>query len=282
MRYDENELSDKHGKTVLKAFYSTVPEGKRQYNEHHHAECELSTIISGSGTYTVSNKSHTFSAGDVFLFGGNEIHCLTEVSDNFVLLNIQFEPRLLWSDSDAFSALRIFFARSEKFENKIKNNKYTEKIHETIPLLHDELAKRRAGYALMTKYMLFSMLITLVREYDYIDSATEYTYLENTVKPMKAALNYIDENLCENLTLDKIAACAAMSPAYFSSVFKKMNSLSPWEYITIKRVEKSIELLKNTSLTKLDIAQRCGFSSSSNFYKAFSKITGKTPSEYCK
>ena len=134
----------------------------------------------------------------------------------------------------------------------------------------------------MTKYMLFSMLITLVREYNYIDSATEYTYLENTVKPMKAALNYIDENLCENLTLDKIAACAAMSPAYFSSVFKKMNSLSPWEYITIKRVEKSIELLKNTSLTKLDIAQRCGFSSSSNFYKAFSKITGKTPSEYCK
>ena len=60
-----------------------------------------------------------------------------------------------------------------------------------------------------------------------------------------------------------------------------MNSVSPWEYITIKRVEKAIELLRTTNLTKLDIAQRCGFSSSSNFYKAFSKVTGKTPSEIC-
>ena len=58
-----------------------------------------------------------------------------------------------------------------------------------------------------------------------------------------------------------------------------MNSVSVWEYIKIKRVEKAVGLLKTTDLTKLDIAERCGFSSSSNFYKAFKNVTGKTPSE---
>ncbi len=281
MRYNEAELNDKHGNPLLRAFFSTVPKGKREYREHHHIECELSTIISGSGIYSVGKKDYTFSAGDVFLFGGDEVHCITDISDNFLLLNIQFKPNLLWTDDDALSVLRIFFARNDRFENKIENNAHTEKIHEKILLLHRELAEKRDGYSLMVKYMLYSMLLTLVREYNYIDANAEHIYLKNTIKPMKKALDYIDNNLGSNLTLKDIASRASMSPTYFSSVFKKMNSVSPWEYITIKRVEKAIELLRTTNLTKLDIAQRCGFSSSSNFYKAFSKVTGKTPSQIC-
>ena len=281
MRYDEAELNDKQGNPLLRAFFSTVPKGKREYREHHHTECELSTIISGSGIYSVGKKDYTFSAGDVFLFGGDEVHCITDISENFLLLNIQFKPNLLWTDDDALSVLRIFFARNDRFENKIENTPHTEKIHEKILLLHHELSEKRDGYSLMVKYMLYSMLLTLVREYNYIDANAEHIYLKNTIKPMKKALDYIDNNLGSNLTLKDIASRASMSPTYFSSVFKKMNSVAPWEYITVKRVEKAIELLRTTNLTKLDIAQRCGFSSSSNFYKAFSKVTGKTPSQIC-
>lgn len=282
MRYGEATLDDKKENPILKAFFSTVPGGKREYREHHHAECELSTIISGSGIYTVGQKEYAFSAGDVFLFGGDEVHCLTDISDNFLLLNIQFKPQLLWADSDAFSVLRIFFARNNRFENKIENNAYTREIHNKIILLSKELSDKRDGYALMVKYILYSILLTIVREYDYIDFSEEYTYLKSTIKSMRAALDYIDNNLFDaSLSLKDIADRASMSPSYFSGTFKKMNSVSPWEYITIKRVEKAVELLKTTSLTKLDIAQRCGFSSSSNFYKAFSKVTGKNPSQIC-
>lgn len=282
MRYNEFTLNDKKGSPVLKAFYSSVSRGKREYREHHHTECELSTIMSGSGIYSVSKKEYSFSAGDVFLFGGDEIHYLTDISDNFLILNVQFKPQLLWSDSDAFSVLRIFFARNNHFENKLTNNIYTEEIHNKIILLNKELSDKRDGYALMVKYILYSCLLTIVREYDYIDLSEEYTYLKSTIKSMRAALDFIDNNLSDAaLSLNDIAACASMSPTYFSGTFKKMNSVSPWEYITVKRVEKAVMLLKTTDLTKLDIAQRCGFSSSSNFYKAFSKVTGKTPSQYC-
>ena len=65
-------------------------------------------------------------------------------------------------------------------------------------------------------------------------------------------------------------------------VFKKFNGVSPWEYITIKRVERAIELLRTTDLTKLEIADQCGFTSSSNFYKAFFHVTGKKPGDFVK
>lgn len=283
MKYGEAILNDKKGNPILRTFYSTVSRGKREYREHHHTACELSTIISGSGIYTVTEKEYAFSAGDVFLFSGDEIHCLTDISDNFLILNIQFSPQLLWFDTDTFSVLRLFFDRSDKFENKLKKISYTEIIHNNITLLHKELSERRDGYAMMVKYILYSILLTIVREYDYVDLNKEYSYPKSTIKSIKAALDYIDDNLFStSLSLNDIAFRASMSPTYFSSTFKKMHSVSPWEYITVKRVEKAVELLKTTELTKLDIAQRCGFSSSSNFYKAFSKITGKTPSQICK
>lgn len=283
MRYKEVSLADISGKIVLKSFFSTVAEGKREYREHHHAECELSTIISGCGIYTVGKKEYSFSAGDVFLFGGDEVHCLTDISDNFHLLNVQFDPQLLWTNRDAFSVLRLFFARNSRFENKLEKNTYTEILHNNIATLHKELYEKRSGYALMVKHILYSSLLTIVREYNYIDLSEEYTYLKSTINSMRTALDYINNNLFDaGLSLNDIAACASMSPTYFSAIFKKMNSVSLWEYITIKRIEKAVELLKTTSLTKLDIAQRCGFSSSSNFYKAFKNITGKTPSDVSK
>ena len=83
---------------------------------------------------------------------------------------------------------------------------------------------------------------------------------------------YIDENITYPITLEEVAAAASMSRTYFFAVFKKINGITPWKYITVKRVEKAVELIKTTDMTKLDIAFSCGFSSSSNFYKAFKSV----------
>lgn len=281
MRYGEYTLADKTGRPVLRAFLSTVPRGRREYREHHHAECELSTILSGSGTYTVRGREYTFRAGDVFLFSGDEVHCLTDISDGFVLLNTQFSPQLLWSERDAYPALAILFSRNEKFENRIDPaDPHTPALHDGIAALYREMEEGRTGWRLMARYRLFSLLLTLVREYDYVDTHADYSYLRHTVRPMRAALDYIDGNLDRPLTLPEISACASMTPTYFSALFRQMNGLPLWEYITIKRVERAIGLLRDTDLTKLDIAGMCGFSSPSNFYRAFAQVTGKTPSHY--
>lgn len=277
----ENILTDSSQNLLIKSFFSDRQPEKRTYRTHHHAECELSLFIHGSGIYRVNEKSYNFRPGDVFLFSSDEIHCITEIYSECRLLNIHFAPRLLWADSDNAELLKIFFARSGSFENRIeRSNPHTDTIGKNILSVADELAKKRPGYEIMVKYMLFSSLVSLIRNYGYIDTSVKHISLQNTIKPMEKALNFINQNLDKPITLSDISAEAAMSQTYFSTVFKKLNGISPWEYITIKRVDKAISLLKSTDATKIDIAMQCGFNSSSNFYKAFRKITGKCPEDF--
>lgn len=287
MRFNEMTLNDGDGSSLLKTFRSSkVKTGKRTFWEHHHTVCELSTICSGAGRYTVSGKEYDFAKGDVFLFGSNEVHCITDIFPEipFELLNIQFEPRVLWSGNGTYGVklLQIFFNRSILFENRIeRENPATERIRSGIFALERELEEQKFGYEIKAKIMLLNMLLSLSRDYGYINETGDgQAVTAGALKQLELAANYIDKNLDREITLDEIAKQAAMNKTYFSTTFKRVNGISPWDYITIKRVEQAVMLIKTTSLTKLEIAEKCGFNSSSNFYKAFRKITGRSPKDF--
>ena len=278
MIYGRNVICDDKNKEIIKVFHSKVSAGKRIYTEHHHTECELSLFVAGSGIYTVGKKVYEFNEGDMFLFGSDEPHCITELYTETDLLNIHFEPQLLWQQPENMELLTLFFAKNVNFSNRFSGRDTA--LKNLILNIEKEISEKLAGYIIETKYRLFSALIYILRRYDYFDKSPNYIKYRLSTEKMKDAMNYINENLSDKLLLKDIATAACMSQTYFSSVFKKLNGISPWEYITIKRIEKAIFLIKTTNMTMLEIAGNCGFSSSSNFYKAFSKITGKKPTDY--
>ena len=93
-------------------------------------------------------------------------------------------------------------------------------------------------------------------------------------------LQYINEHLDGELRLAQLASIAHVSPAYFSTLFKRFNGLSPVEYIVHKRVQRAIEYIRTTSMSMTEVAMACGFNNSTNFYKSFRKVTGRTPVSY--
>lgn len=287
MRFAEKILYYEENKPLVKIFHSAVPSGKRAYREHHHTECELSLFKSGSGVYSLSDKKYDFKKGDVFLFGSDEPHCITDIygDEEFDLINIHFEPRVLWSDKMLSNEnfIRLFFDRSADFENRIdRENPYTEVIKSLIFKFESEVGSKKFNSDMMAKMYLVEIFTHLTREYGYISEKSDFSNSTQSLSCISRALKYIDENLSDDITLDSLAKEAAMNKTYFSTVFKKFNGISPWEYIVIKRVENAISLLKTTDLKKLEIAERCGFNSASNFYKTFKKVTGKSPEYYCK
>lgn len=275
MRFNENFLSDSSNNIILKTYHSDVTPGKRVYREHHHTECELSVFISGSGVYSVQGRTYNFNAGDIFLFGSNEAHCITDIHEQINLLNIHFEPRFLWENPENTELLNLFAARNNKFSHKLTDDNY---LYNLILNIEKEISEKKACYSINTKCLLLSALTHIVRNYDYID---ENKIIQSSAsESLKKATDYININFSQQITLKEIADVACMSETYFSAIFKKYNGISPWDYITIKRVENAVKMIQNTNLTKLEIAEKCGFSSSSNFYKMFFKITGKKPSEF--
>lgn len=283
MRFSEYSLKDLKGRTRLSFYHAKAPSGVREFREHSHTECEIALFISGEGKYSVLGKSYPFRKGDIFLFAGNEIHYITEISDAEPLdvIGIQFEPKLIWeSGYENTPLLKLFTDRSESFQNLIdRKNPKTEEIRRQILEMEDEFSGEKEGFEIKIKMLLFSILLTLLRDFGYIRENAE-SISRDTLKRLSSATDYINKNLSENLTLSDISRTAGLAPTYFSAIFKKYNGVSPFEYITVKRVEKAISLLKNGSSSVLSAAEDAGFTSSSNFYKAFFKVTGKKPKDY--
>ncbi|MBP3592810.1 MAG: helix-turn-helix domain-containing protein [Clostridia bacterium] len=278
MRTCEYKLTDDCGRFVIKTYHSSLTPCTRAYRAHHHTECELSLFLRGSGTYTVGEKTYPFAAGDIFLFGSNETHSITEIAADMEVLNVHFEPRILWEHADTAELLSLFTSRKKNFENRFLDAQGD--LGAEILSLEREISERRACYTVTAKYRLFACLAEIIRRYDCVRPLQTPTASSAQAKNLRRAIDYIGENLDQPLTLAALADVAYMSPTYFSAVFKRLNGISPWEYITIKRVERAIEMLKTTDMTKLEIAERCGFSGASNFYKMFFRITGKRPSDF--
>lgn len=94
--------------------------------------------------------------------------------------------------------------------------------------------------------------------------------------------DYINDNLAENLKLSKIAEIANISPYHFARLFKQKTGYSPHQYIIKHRIEKAKKLLSKTNLSIVEIADRVGCSSQSNFTSLFRKQVGITPQKYRK
>ena len=97
---------------------------------------------------------------------------------------------------------------------------------------------------------------------------------------MILAIEYMKKNLGQSINIDLIAKNVYLSRSTFIRYFKSVTGFSPLTYLTLLRVKRAKQLLKNTDLTITYIANDCGFFDSSHFEKVFLKHLGVTPSAY--
>lgn len=98
--------------------------------------------------------------------------------------------------------------------------------------------------------------------------------------PIIKAIEYIDDNIHENISLDKMAFVCNLSKCYFSKLFKKETGLNFVTYLNKKKMSKSKQLLKNTDNPINNIATDLGFEDCGYFIRLFKKQEGITPKQY--
>jgi len=83
--------------------------------------------------------------------------------------------------------------------------------------------------------------------------------------------------------LKKISGDLELNPSYLSREFSKyFEDINFGEYIRKKRIDKAIELIKNSNNSLTKIAYLTGFSDQSHFTRIFKQHTGKSPSSFRK
>jgi len=97
---------------------------------------------------------------------------------------------------------------------------------------------------------------------------------------MRRVIDFIEDNLEGDLSLQAMAAEVDISPLYLARAFKAAVGQSPHQYVLARRIERAKELLRNTDLPVVDVALSSGFSSQSHLSHWFIRQIGVSPAMY--
>lgn len=100
---------------------------------------------------------------------------------------------------------------------------------------------------------------------------------EYYVEAINRAIEFIESNSSERISLEEIAEYALISTYHFHRIFKSIVGHTTKEYLVRLRLEKAALLLRNTQKSISGIAYECGYSSPEIFTRGFKAYFSTTP-----
>lgn len=97
---------------------------------------------------------------------------------------------------------------------------------------------------------------------------------------IKEALNYIEQNFQNDISVENIASFCGLNRTYFGRIFKETVGKSPQQFLLSYRMSKATELLKLTGLSISDIGNAVGYPNQLHFSRAFKNVYGLSPREW--
>lgn len=97
---------------------------------------------------------------------------------------------------------------------------------------------------------------------------------------LERAIRFMDENLDQPLTLERIAQTMYVSRFHFARMFRLVTGESPMQYLRRLRVERAKSMMIRGDLTLSEIAAEVGFCDQSHFTRIFRQATGTTPRRF--
>ena len=238
---------------------------------HFHDKHELYYLESGKTKYFIGSEIYLLTPGDFLFIPKGEFHKTDNGGDSST-------ERLLFVFNDDFIG-----SEYTGYIDELSEDKHVRLPQEQLELFRGILRKieqeanlRQKNYIEMQKLYLRQILI-LISRFRQKDNPKK---LSETYILIRDAARYISSNCNQDLSLSALSRKYAVSPGYFSKLFKKVTGVGLNEYVNISRVTAARELLKTSNLPITRVAEECGFNDSNYFAQVFKKIHGITPKKY--
>jgi AraC-like DNA-binding protein len=103
---------------------------------------------------------------------------------------------------------------------------------------------------------------------------------EDRNRRMLRARDTIDRSYAVPLDVAALARVAHISSAHFSRQFRLVFGETPHRYLQRRRIERAMELLRDTDRPVTEVCLDVGFASLGTFSRTFAAVVGKSPSAY--
>ena len=247
----------------------------------HENFSELVIVLKGKAIHQVANRKYDLTAGDVFVIGENQMHSYSGTG-SFCYCNVLMDLKSLdlpLGDLPTRPGYQTLFVIDRKdtapdrFTNRFRLSpeelsRVTEMLKQLISCLPHHRFEAVANFMLLTGFLC-----------DCCGNAEKHTLhsapfrLGNLVAKM--------EKHCEkDFPVADMCRQSGMSRAAFFRYFTNCYGMPPVKYLIALRVNKSMQLLRDTGKSCSEIAVECGFTDASYFALHFKKINGITPTAY--
>ncbi|MDW8803902.1 GlxA family transcriptional regulator [Streptomyces scabiei] len=99
-------------------------------------------------------------------------------------------------------------------------------------------------------------------------------------EPLREVQHWITEHPGDDLSVERLAARARLSPRHFARAFQAETGTTPGRYVDRVRLEHARRLLEDTADGVEEISRACGYGTSEAMRRAFVKALGTSPAEY--
>lgn len=229
---------------------------------------------------TINQKTYHLKRGDVLIIWPGELHEIVRGNGDDIF-GLQFSPALI-NERPEFSSHYNNFRKHHHIKyssNKDITQEISSSINEIINFSKTDDYYKGVNIIICI-YKCFLAFARYVNMIDSQDSITSPIINSETISKINSACNYINNNCCQDLTLDYVASFAGFSSYYFSRMFKQVTSCSFVEYVTNQRIRHAQQLLSDSSHTITEVAYLSGFKSIATFNRVFKNHKGYSPREF--
>lgn len=243
----------------------------------------ISLITGGQVEARVGGHTYILKAGDIFIILPYEIFTFRSMSMDTKYVFLDFSMDLITMSPEHY------FQRN--FVEPLRAGKLTpprliRPKDAPYDALYRELSRldvSKEGFEAYTAE-LFSIVISLCAA--LLPYCTTPDAKNISEKPdhdvIYTCLEYIKENFSRKLTLQELADLVHLQPNYLCARFKERTGRTIFDHITRLRINSTSKLLRSTKLPVNQIAEQCGFPSTSFFTRKFTVLHGCSPTVYRK
>lgn len=251
---------------------------------HSHPELELVFVIEGYGKRIIGNKIEPFESGDMVFIGSNVPH-LWLSDPAFYEENSGLRSKVIVSYFNPKTFLQIFESIKE-FEGIREMIKQSSKGIRIFGETRNIIAKKLIalsninGFEKVEGLLQIMHLISVSTEKEFIVNNEPDHYDDLYPDRLVNVIKFVKENLHEQISLRQVADIACMTEQSFSRFFKKRTKKSFMQFLNDLRIAQACQLLIQSNKPVSDIANLCGYNSSSHFCKVFKDHIGVSPFQY--